>query len=67
MIPPGVGNGVGAMLDQHYKRVHTVTAGAGYQHNGIDLHEFSLGPRWHCVRDDLCVCPRQPHLGGRAL
>ncbi len=43
-IPPGDGSGVGVMLDEHYQRVHTVTAGAGYQHNGLDLHEFHVEP-----------------------
>lgn len=40
----GVGNGVGVMLGEHYRRVHTVTAGAGYERDGVDLHEFSIGP-----------------------
>jgi hypothetical protein len=40
----GLGNGVGVMLGEHYRRVHTVTAGAGYQRDGVDLHEFSIGP-----------------------
>jgi hypothetical protein len=43
-IPPGDGTGVGVMLNEHYQRVHTVTAGAGYQHNGLDLHEFHVEP-----------------------
>jgi hypothetical protein len=43
-IPPGDGTGVGVMLNQHYVRQHTVTAGAGYQHNGLDLHEFHIEP-----------------------
>lgn len=41
-FPPGDGTGVGVMLGEHYRRVHTVTAGAGYEHNGVDLHEFSV-------------------------
>ncbi|MBV9536360.1 MAG: aryl-sulfate sulfotransferase [Solirubrobacterales bacterium] len=40
----GVGNGVGLMLGEHYRRAHTVTAGAGYERDGVDLHEFSIGP-----------------------
>jgi hypothetical protein len=43
-IPPGDGTGVGVMLNEHYQRVHTVTAGAGYQSDGIDLHEFHVEP-----------------------
>ncbi len=42
-FPPGDGTGDGVMLGVHYRRVHTVTAGAGYQSNGVDLHEFSIG------------------------
>ena len=41
-LPPGDGTGVGVMLNEHYARVHRVTAGAGYQHTGLDLHEFRL-------------------------
>jgi hypothetical protein len=36
--------GVGALLNVHYKRIHTVTAGDGYQRQGISTHEFELTP-----------------------
>jgi hypothetical protein len=36
--------GVGVLLNQHYKRIHTVTAGDGYQRQGISTHEFELTP-----------------------
>jgi len=43
-LPTGYGNGVGLILNEHYTRIHTVTAGAGYQRDGIDEHELTLGP-----------------------
>jgi hypothetical protein len=43
--PPGLGDGVGVMLDESYERIHTITAGAGYQRDGIDLHELTLTPQ----------------------
>lgn len=36
--------GVGVLLNQHYKRIHKVSAGDGYQHQGISTHEFQLTP-----------------------
>jgi hypothetical protein len=36
--------GVGVLLNAHYKRIHTVTAGDGYQRQGISTHEFELTP-----------------------
>ncbi len=44
-LTDGYGVGVGAMVSEHYRRVHTITAGAGYQRNGIDLHEFWVSPQ----------------------
>ncbi len=37
--------GVGVLLNQHYQRIHTVTAGDGYQREGISTHEFQLTPQ----------------------
>ena len=34
--------GVGLLLNEHYERIHTVTAGDGYQAEGLDPHEFQL-------------------------
>ncbi len=39
----GIGHGEGQMLNEHYKVIHTVTAGNGLEKHGIDLHEFTLG------------------------
>jgi hypothetical protein len=36
--------GVGVLLNEHYQRIHTVTAGDGYQRQGISTHEFELTP-----------------------
>jgi hypothetical protein len=36
--------GVGVLLNQQYKRIHTVTAGDGYERQGISTHEFELTP-----------------------
>ncbi len=36
--------GVGVLLNEHYKRIHTVTAGDGYERQGISTHEFQLTP-----------------------
>src|SRR5579875_82729 len=44
IILPGFGRGVGVLLNEHYQRIHTITAGDGYYHNGIDLHELTLVP-----------------------
>jgi hypothetical protein len=42
-VPPGVGKGKGLILNSSYQTIHTVTAGNGYQKQGIDAHEFFLG------------------------
>jgi hypothetical protein len=44
LLPEGVGQGVGVMLNESYDRIHTITAGDGYQRLGIDLHELTLTP-----------------------
>jgi hypothetical protein len=44
LLPEGVGRGVGVMLNESYDRIHTITAGDGYQRLGIDLHELTLTP-----------------------
>ena len=36
-------HGEGLILNRHYRTIHTVTAGKGYQKQGADLHEFVLG------------------------
>lgn len=36
--------GAGVLLNAHYRRIHTVTAGDGYQRHGITTHEFQLTP-----------------------
>jgi hypothetical protein len=41
----GPNRGVGVLLDRHYKRIHTVTAGDGYRRQGISTHEFELTPQ----------------------
>ncbi len=43
--PPGGGKGKGYILNSSYKLIHTVTAGDGFQKQGIDLHEFTLTPQ----------------------
>ena len=43
VVPPGVGHGQGHILNSSYKTIHTVRAGDGYEKQGIDLHEFTLG------------------------
>jgi hypothetical protein len=43
-LPTGYGHGIGVMLNEHYVRIHTITAGAGYQNDGIDEHELTVGP-----------------------
>jgi hypothetical protein len=43
VVPPGVGKGRGMILNRSYQTIHTVTAGDGYQRQGTDFHEFSLG------------------------
>ncbi len=45
--PPGCGHGKGIILNEHYQTIHTVTAGDGYQKQGTDLHEFTLGRQGH--------------------
>jgi hypothetical protein len=35
-------SGVGVLLNEHYRRIHTVTAGDGYRRQGITTHEFQL-------------------------
>ncbi len=46
LIPPAyTGNGVGVMLNEKYQKIHRVTAGAGYQGDGIDEHEFAVTPQ----------------------
>jgi hypothetical protein len=39
----GGSHGEGVILNHHYQIIHTVTAGAGYERQGADLHEFVLG------------------------
>jgi Arylsulfotransferase (ASST) len=39
----GGSHGEGVILNHHYQTIHTVTAGNGYQKDGVDLHEFTLG------------------------
>ncbi len=39
----GLGHGKGEILDQNYRTIHTLTAGNGFQKQGIDLHELTLG------------------------
>lgn len=36
--------GVGVLLNEHYQRIHTVTAGDGFQRYGLFPHEFQLTP-----------------------
>jgi hypothetical protein len=43
VFPPGGGRGDGVIMNEHYQVIHKVTAGAGYQKQGTDLHEFTLG------------------------
>ncbi len=43
LCPPCGGEGAGYMLNDHYKVIHTIKAGDGYQDQGTDLHEFTLG------------------------
>ncbi len=43
VFPPGGGEGDGVIMNEHYQTIHRVTAGAGYQKRGTDLHEFTLG------------------------
>jgi hypothetical protein len=43
VVKPGVGEGRGLILNHSYRTIHTVTAGNGFQKQGIDLHEFTLG------------------------
>ncbi len=43
IVPPGIGRGKDLILNEHYRTIHTVTAGDGYQRVGTDLHEFALG------------------------
>jgi hypothetical protein len=48
VVGPGVGRaGKDMIVDQRYKTVHVVTAGAGWQKRGTDLHEFTLGHEGH--------------------
>ncbi len=63
VCPPCSGKGQDPILDNHYQTIHTVTAGDGYQSQGTDLHEFTLGqngsegvafvPVWTPVRANL--------------
>jgi hypothetical protein len=43
IVGPGLGSGDDAILNEHYKTIHVVTAGNGYKKRGTDEHEFSLG------------------------
>jgi hypothetical protein len=43
VCPPCSGEGSDPILNEHYQTIHTVTAGDGYQSQGTDLHEFTLG------------------------
>lgn len=43
VCPPCSGEGSDPILNEHYQTIHTVTAGDGYQQQGTDLHEFTLG------------------------
>ena len=46
LIPPNdYGDGVGVILDRHYQRVATITAGDGLERYGLDEHEIALTPR----------------------
>jgi hypothetical protein len=46
LIPPSFrGDGVGVILDRHYHRVGTITAGDGYESDGLDEHEVTLTPQ----------------------
>jgi hypothetical protein len=46
LIPPALrGDGVGVILDRHYHRVRTITAGDGYRPYGLDEHEITLTSR----------------------
>jgi hypothetical protein len=38
------GPGVGVLLNEHYQRIHTVTAGDGYRREGLTTHEYQLTP-----------------------
>lgn len=38
----GDGDGVGAILNQHYQQIATIQAGKGYASDGIDGHELTL-------------------------
>jgi hypothetical protein len=42
VVPPGVGNGVGVILNHSYQQTATVRAGHGYH---ADLHEFQITPQ----------------------
>ncbi len=43
--PPCAGeDGRGLILNSSYRTIHTVTAGDGYESQGLDLHEFVLTP-----------------------
>ena len=43
VVPPGGGNGKDYIVNEHYKTLHTVTAGDGYKGQGADSHDFVLG------------------------
>jgi hypothetical protein len=43
VCPPCAGRGEGVILNSSYRTIHTVTAGNGYQKQGADGHEFTLG------------------------
>jgi hypothetical protein len=43
IVPPGVGEGRGVILNRSYQMIHTITAGDGYRKHGTDFHEFTLG------------------------
>jgi hypothetical protein len=48
VVGPGVGRvGNDMIVNERYKTVHDVTAGAGWQKRGTDLHEFTLGHEGH--------------------
>ncbi len=52
LIPPNdYGDGVGVILDRHYQRVATITAGDGLKRYGLDEHEIALTPRGTAFTD----------------
>ncbi len=43
VCPPCGGRGEGVMLNSSYQTIHTITPGDGYEKQGADFHEFTLG------------------------